>query len=224
MASGTKRAATSARPAAATGGRWRRPGDDDLTPILSHALDAFYERGYHGTTVRDIAKRTDLTVPALYYYHENKEAILATLLEGSIVAVINRARQAVAEAGDDPELAFRNLIECLTLYMTQHGKRAAMDAEIRALGSARRKRYATKRNVIERLTEDTIARGVDAGRFHVSSPHETARALLGMIWAITVWYRPDGPKGPEDVAASYIDIALHTVGVTPDGSDASDVS
>jgi AcrR family transcriptional regulator len=183
-----------------------------LTPILGHALDAFYERGYHGTTVRDIARRTGQTVPALYYHHENKEAILFALLDNSISAVIARCELALNEAGDDPLQRFRNLIEGLALFMTQHGKRAAMDAEIRALGPENRDRYTAKRGVIENMVESAIADGQRAGIFNVSSAHETTRALLGMIFAITVWFKPSGKKSAAAVADSYVDIALHTAG------------
>ena len=37
--------------------RWREPTQIALTPILTAALEAFYETGYHGTSVRDIARR-----------------------------------------------------------------------------------------------------------------------------------------------------------------------
>jgi AcrR family transcriptional regulator len=95
--------------------------------MLSTARDLFYEVGFHGTTVRDIAGRVGVTVPALYYHHSNKEAILAALLDRSIRSVIERCEQALDEAGDDPADRFRNLIECLALYMANHGKSAAMD-------------------------------------------------------------------------------------------------
>ncbi len=197
-------------------GTWRSavPGNE-LTPILEHALDAFYEFGYHGTSVRDIAKRTGQTVPALYYHHANKEAVLFALLDDSIDDVIKRCELALHEAGGDPLQRFRNVIECLVLYMTQFGKRAAMDAEIRALGAANHERYAAKRLIVEKMLEGTITAGQKARVFDVSSAHETTRAVLGMIFAITVWFKPTGKKTPAEVAASYVDIALHTVGATP---------
>ena len=197
----------------ATTASWRSSVPaQELTPILAHSLDAFYELGYHGTSVRDIAKRIGQTVPALYYHYENKEAILFTLLDDSISAVVEHCQQALADAGDDHLQRFRNLIECLALHMTQHGKRAAMDAEIRALGLANRERYIAKRNIVERMLEAAITAGQREGIFAVSSAHETTRALLGMIFAITVWFKPSGKKSPAAVAASYVDIALHTVG------------
>jgi AcrR family transcriptional regulator len=195
-------------------GAWRRADDEPLPPILSAARDLFYQAGFHGTTVRDIARRTGLTVPALYYHHANKEAILAALLDRSISSVIVRCEQALAEAGDDPASRFRNLIECLVRYMANHRKSAAMDAEIRALSPAARKRYSAQRRHVEQMLVDTIEQGAAAGVFDVPSPPDTARALLGMIQAITVWFVPGkGRLSASDLALRYADIAGHTVGM-----------
>jgi len=193
---------------------WRRADDEQLTPILSAARDLFFQFGFHGTTVRDIARHTRLTVPALYYHHANKEAVLAALLDRSISSVIERCEQALAEAGDDPAARFRNLIECLVLYMANHRKSAAMDAEIRALSPANRQRYSGQRRRVEYMLVSTIEQGAAAGVFDVSSPPDTARALLGMIQAITVWFVPGrGHLSAPDVALRYVDIAEHAVGM-----------
>jgi AcrR family transcriptional regulator len=198
----------------ASPGAWRAGDDEELTPILSVARDLFYEVGFHGTTVRDIAARVGVTVPALYYHHANKEAILAALLDRSISAVIWRCEQALAEAGEDPADRFRNLIECLALYMASHRKSAAMDAEIRALSDETRKRYSGQRRQVEMMLVDTIAQGVAAGAFEVASPRDTGRALLGMIQAITLWFDPErGRLTAPELATRYVDIAGHTVGL-----------
>jgi AcrR family transcriptional regulator len=202
----------------APAGAWRNADDEDLSPILATARDLFYEVGFHGTTVRDIAGRVGVTVPALYYHHANKEAILAALLDRSIGSVSERCEQAVSEAGDNPADRFRNLIECLTLYMANHRKSAAMDAEIRALSPAARKLYSNRRRHVEQMLADTIEAGATAGVFEVTSPADTARALLGMIQAITVWFSPGGGRmAASELAACYVDIAEHTVGLTEEG-------
>ena len=195
-------------------GAWRHADDEDLSPILATARDLFYEVGFHGTTVRDIAGRVGVTVPALYYHHANKEAILSALLDRSISSVIERCEQALSEAADDPADRFRNLVECLALYMANHRKSAAMDAEIRALSPAARKLYSIQRRRVEQMVADTIAQGVAAGVFEVTSPSDTGRALLGMIQAITLWFSPGGGRltAPE-LALRYVDIAQQTVGM-----------
>ena len=202
--------------AAASGDAWRRADEPELSPILSAALDAFYESGFHGTTVRDIARRVDLTVPALYYHHENKEAILFALLEESIARVIHRCELALADAGPDPSARFLNLVEALVIYMAAHGKRGAMDAEIRALTSEHRHAYSEQRRTVERMVLASIEDGVRAGEFDVTAPVDTARALLGMVQAIATWFRPGERMSVATIARRYRDIAAHTVGATPD--------
>jgi AcrR family transcriptional regulator len=190
---------------------WRQPIDRELSPILEAARDCFYEVGYHGTSVRDIARCVGLTVPALYYHHANKEAILAALLDQVLDSVIARCQLALDEAGPDPQARFNNLVEALVLYMTQQGKNAAMDAEIRSLAPESRRTYSAKRRVVERLLLSAIEDGQQSGVFAVTAPPDTARALLGMIQAITVWHRPNGRLSPSTVAQRYLDIAQHTV-------------
>lgn len=195
---------------------WRQPPDLGLTPILSHALDAFCETGYHGTTVRDIARRVGMTVPALYYHHQNKEAIFVALLDVSITRVRQLCEEALRDAGDDPAARFLNLVECLVLYMANSTKIAYLDHEFRVLSPEHRKSYSDKRRDVERLLLGTIQDGVDAGCFDVAAPADTARALLGMIQAVATWFQPGGRLSAHSVALRYLDIAAHTVGATPE--------
>jgi AcrR family transcriptional regulator len=197
-------------------GEWRLPPDLGLSPILSGALDAFYEAGYHGTSVRDIARRVGLTVPALYYHHKNKEAILYTLLDTSITEVIRRCQQALDEAGPQAADRFLNLVECLVRYMASSEKSAAMDSEIRALSPENHRAYSRKRRSVERMLVDVIEEGAEAGIFDVEYPADTARALLGMIQAVAMWFKPGGRLSVETVARRYMDIAAQAVGSGPE--------
>lgn len=194
---------------------WRDSPTIELSPILSAALEAFHENGFHGTSVRDIASRVGVTVPALYYHHENKEMILFALLDASIDRLHQLCLAAVAEPVDAPEERFFNLVEGITRYMSKSGRLSYLDAEIRSLTPSRREVYVAKRDAIESMVLSAVEDGVAAGAFAVTSPRDTTRALLGMVQAITTWYRPDGDLSVDDVAVAYRDIAGHTVGATP---------
>lgn len=191
---------------------WRAYPTLELSPILRGAVEAFREHGYHGTSVRDIASRVGLTVPALYYHHGNKEGILVALLNGSVGTLAMRARAAVAAAGEDPTDQFRNFVECLVLFMAQRGPLAGLDAEIRALSPDNRKAYAKTRKQIEDLCLGIVRAGVESGDFTVAYPEDTTRALLGMLQAIAIWYDPDGILSPAEIAERYKVICLQTVG------------
>lgn len=191
---------------------WRRYDQLELTPLLAAALEAFYEHGFHGTTVRDIARRYGQTVPSIYYHHENKEGVFVALLEKGTSEVTWRVRAAAAEAGDRPEARLANVVQAIALHMTQRSRLAALDSEIRHLSPPVRKRYAARRKEIEQILAGIVEDGVRRGAFAASHPAETARAILGMCQAIARWYRPDGGLTPEEIAEQYVDIALMTVG------------
>jgi AcrR family transcriptional regulator len=195
---------------------WRDAREVELSPILAAALEAFYEHGYHGASVRDLASRIGVTVPALYYHHENKEAILFELLDVSIQRLLSQCQAAYAEAADDPQARFLNLVECTARFMAGSGKVAFLNAEIRSLSPDLRARYSEKRDQIEAMLLASLQDCVAAGLFDVSSPRDTARALLGMIQAIATWYRPDGDLSVDEVARRYVDIAAHAVGARPE--------
>lgn len=196
---------------------WRRPSLEPLSPVLVSALDAFYENGYHGSSVRDIARGADITVPGLYYHYSSKQEILFDLLDHSISAVIEVSKAAVTAAGADVVLRFDHLVEALVLYVAQHPRNAAMDAEIRALTPENRSRYSAKRRFVERLLLRAIEDGVSAGAFQVAHPPETARALLGMIQSIPTWYRPGGRLSVAALAERYLEVARHGVGASRTG-------
>ncbi|HKY51602.1 MAG TPA: helix-turn-helix domain-containing protein, partial [Candidatus Limnocylindria bacterium] len=52
--------------------------------MLSAAARIFREKGYHGTSVRDIAEAVGLLKGSLYHYIRSKEQLLARLFEGSL--------------------------------------------------------------------------------------------------------------------------------------------
>lgn len=60
----------------------RRSGSETKAEILRVALEQFTERGYDGTSIRDIAEALGITKSSLYYHFANKEAIVRALLDG----------------------------------------------------------------------------------------------------------------------------------------------
>jgi AcrR family transcriptional regulator len=188
-----------------------------LTPILSAAADAFSDQGYHATSVRDIAARVGVTVPALYYHHANKEAILFALQDRSIDWLTELCLAALSDARTPPGRFF-NLVEAVVLYMTNSTRLAALDNEIKSLSAEHRRTYSSKRRRIEQIMADEIRAGVAEGSFEVTSAEVTARALLGMFQAIAVWYDAGGPVAPQELAHQYLDVAAHTVGAHRDAA------
>ncbi|MFI5615543.1 TetR/AcrR family transcriptional regulator [Amycolatopsis sp. NPDC051903] len=214
------RARTAVAPAAeeaagsGAGGDWRRYDELELTPLLAAALDAFYEHGFHGTSVRDIVRRVGQTVPSLYYHHDSKEGAFAALLDLGTGEAVRRVVAAAADASG-PRDKLVNVIEAVVLHMTHRTRLAALDLELRHLSPESRKRYAARRKEIETVLTTVLEDGVREGVFTVSHPDETVRALLGMCQSIARWYQPGGALRPEELAARYVELALRTVAAQP---------
>ncbi|MCW2846991.1 MAG: putative transcriptional regulator, TetR family protein [Marmoricola sp.] len=182
-----------------------------LTPILAAALDAFDEHSFHGATVRDIARRVGMTVPALYYHHENKEAMLYALLDASITRLAELCGE-VDTPGASPRHRYTALVECLVRYTAVSRKLSRLDAEIRSLTPAHRATYSEKRASIELRLLSALTDGAAADQFDVTFPRETVRALVGMIQAITTWFDVDGELSLDTFVHRYLDIAGRMAG------------
>jgi TetR/AcrR family transcriptional regulator, cholesterol catabolism regulator len=209
--------APAARPSAeqvvevSVGEGWRRAPAVPLPMILAAALELFHERGFHGTSVRQIAARVGVTVPVLYYHYQHKDGILCALLDRSISHLEKMCAAALRESSA-PEDRFLLLVECLVRYQVTNLTMTSLDAESRLLGSALRASYVSKRDRIEQMLMEVFDEAVSNGAFEGRAGHHAVRAVLGMVQGISAWFRGDGALGVDAVAALYVRLAARTVG------------
>lgn len=74
---------------------------DTRQRILGAAARLFAERGYAGTSVRDIAAELGIANPSLYYHFTSKEAILVELLREPLERVHVAVQEAEQLTGDE---------------------------------------------------------------------------------------------------------------------------
>ncbi|WP_246264980.1 TetR/AcrR family transcriptional regulator [Acrocarpospora pleiomorpha] len=191
---------------------WRHYPPLDLPPILRGALEVFTARGYHGSSVRELATHAGVTVPGLYYHYPSKQAILVALLDACVGELLSRASTAHDEADPTPRARFADIVESIVLTVTHRSSLTVLDSELRYLEPESRRHYAAARKQLENLLLGVVRAGHQSRAFDVSSPEDTTRALLGMFQAIVTWYDPAGPLTPPEIAARYRTIALRTVG------------
>jgi AcrR family transcriptional regulator len=182
-----------------------------LAPILEVALAEIVEHGYDATSVRTIAKRVGVTVPALYYHFENKQAMLVALLDHAMGIVLSHAEAALDEAGDDCVRQVSELVESIVLYMAHHCDLAFLDSERRSLTPDNRARYFAARGRLEHHLREAIRSGTEQGLFHTQYPDECSRAILSMCQGIASWYKIGGRVSPQGIARRYVQIALASV-------------
>ncbi|GEL20485.1 TetR/AcrR family transcriptional regulator [Pseudonocardia asaccharolytica] len=191
----------------------RGGGRDALTGA---AREIFAERGYHGASIRDIARRAGLSLSALYYWHPSKQSLLAALIEESAQAFFRMCEIALAEAGDDPTERLRAMVAATVEFRVRHRVESNIGArEWRNLEPANRERLDGLRRSATLLWAGIVDEGVARGVFCCEHPDDARRAIEAACNAIAQWYDPRGELGLPDLVARYTAIALRIVDHRP---------
>ncbi|MDV2477691.1 TetR/AcrR family transcriptional regulator [Rhodococcus zopfii] len=180
--------------------------------ILDSALRNMNQRGYHGTSMRDIARDADMTVASIYHHFKSKQEILQDIMTRALHDAIAMTRGALLRAGGAPGDQLQAVVRAWIMFHTTRQSDALVGAtELRSLDYEGRRLVVALRDEQESVFRDIIDRGVEDGAFTTALPRDAARAIIHMGQSVCTWWRPDGPLKPEELADRYADLALAMV-------------
>jgi AcrR family transcriptional regulator len=184
--------------------------------IEDAASSLFRERGYSGTSVRDIARAVDIQGASLYAHVTSKQEVLWSIVE-HMAARFEAAADAVEEA-DPGALAFGRGVFLIALVRAHVGvltddiERASVFVnEWRALQGDRREEIVRRRDDYERRFASTIADGIHTGAFEAEDPGLAAKYILTALNGLVTWYRRGGGLSARTIADLYADLSLRAV-------------
>ncbi len=180
--------------------------------VLEAALELFAERGYRGTTVRDIARAVGIRAPGLYSHIESKHDLLRSIMTTTMERLL-ADHQAAISTTDDVAEALRRATEAHVRYHCRYRREALVgNRELASLDWPTRAAILALRDQYELGFRALIARGNAEGRFDVASPRLASYSILEMGMGVAVWYREDGEYSEAQIAYQYADFALRLVG------------
>ncbi|MBC2641313.1 MULTISPECIES: TetR/AcrR family transcriptional regulator [unclassified Rhodococcus (in: high G+C Gram-positive bacteria)] len=180
--------------------------------ILDSAVANMNERGYHGTSMRDIARGADITVASIYHHFASKQEILQDIMVRALHDAIAMTRGALLRSGGVPADQLQSLVRAWVMFHTTRQRDAMVGAtEIRSLDDAGRRLVVALRDEQEHLFRDVIERGVEEGDFGTEYPRDAVRGIINMGQSVCTWWHADGPMTPEELAERYADLALAMV-------------
>lgn len=180
--------------------------------LLDAAVDAFAERGFGGTSTRDVAARAGRSPAAVYVHYESKEALLyAISVEGHSDA-LDWLRCAYA-ASEDPAARLHGMVLAFSDWHMENAKLArVVQYELHALSKAHRADIVSGRRRFQRVMVGAIRDGIRAGQFNVDDVNGTARAVLSLCIDLARWFDPARGRDPHAIARLNADLALRMVG------------
>lgn len=178
--------------------------------ILRAAVRLFSRRGFGGTTVRAIADEAQVALGLMYAHFESKDAVLAALMDESVLDVA----QTLDDADREPtaqgfvDALLRSAVPLLDAHRDawRLGYALRHQPEVLTSLAAQMKRFSAA--TLERLTRALAARGVP-------DPSVEAVVLFALVDGISQQY-VQGQRG-YPVAAVIAAAAGHYAGFVPPG-------
>jgi AcrR family transcriptional regulator len=191
------------------------PTRDGAAALLQAGVEVMAEQGYHGSSIRDIARRANMSTANLYHHFGSKQELLFRIMVAGIDDLLEASETGMAEAPPDPASQLRALV---IAHVVAHSDRSAVSfvtfQEIRHLTPADQDTMRARMDAQQRRFNGVVDEGIAAGMFRTERPRETARAMASMCTAVATWFNPRGPRTPMEIAEHYVDLSLAMLGAS----------
>lgn len=181
--------------------------------VEESALQVFYERGYHGASIRAIAKGAGIGVATLFHYYPTKAAILEHIVNGAADAMqadLDRALDGVEDPTERLIAATRTLVIASVIRQRES---FVAQSEFRSLGPDDFAVNREKRRRIQSSFGRIVDDGIAAGQFSSTHPKDVARSVVVLGTSVALWYSAGQGLTTDEVAAVHVEMALSLVGV-----------
>ena len=176
--------------------------DKRLDQLLAVAAKVFADKGYHSTTMRELARETEMSLAGMYHYVGGKEELLFLIQQRCFTRVLSGAETAVAQR-TEPRQRLERFIRHHVIFFAGHmSEMKVLSHEAESLQGERLGTInALKRRYVALLTN--LVQSADGALESGIDPHVASYALFGMMNWIYNWYDPTGPVSPETLSEQF---------------------
>jgi len=186
----------------------RRPREQNALKreaVILAAARAFRARGYHKTSLDDLAAGLGVTKPTLYLYVPNKEAMLFECFKAGLAPIHTSLDESERAGGPARDRLFTFIRGYATAIVGDFGW-CMLRAEDQHLGAALSRRIKLLKADIDKRMRALIDAGVADGSIRECDTRMTAFALAGALNWMGHWYREDASLNPQEIADRFIDV------------------
>ncbi len=165
----------------------RLPAAERRTLILGAALHEFAAKGFHATSMNDVARTGGVTKPVLYQHFASKRALYLALIDDVAASMLEAIGKATTDAPDGQNQTQSGIIA----YFEWMAANRTSFVLLFGSGARRDEEFSAALRNIERLIADAIAPLIDAG---LDREHQRriAYALVGMSEGVSRYLIANG--------------------------------
>lgn len=183
--------------------------------VLRVAAQAFAERGFHRTSLDDVAERLNVTKPTIYHYVRSKDEILFECVRIGLERLDAAAASAQAKRSGGSGL--ERLMVLWTEYahiVTEDFGRCLILVGEDPLPAETRKDLRALKGKIDKRFRGLIEAGIADGSIRACDPKLLAFAAAGALSWIARWHDPAGPLSVDHIARETIGLFVNGIGAS----------
>jgi AcrR family transcriptional regulator len=179
-----------------------------LEEVLRSAANIFFSKGFHATSIEDVARDVGMLKGSLYYYIKSKDDLLFQLL----MAGIEDGDAFIAQQIDvtrDPVEQLERAIRAQINYIIQN--KVPFGLFLHEFDSLSGKRQHKLISVMSRYNSrfvELVRRGQEQGKLMEGEPWIIVNGILGMCNWLYRWYDTDHVSDPEEVKQIFVKMIL----------------
>jgi AcrR family transcriptional regulator len=186
--------------------RTRRNRESEVFEV---AIDVFWQKGYAGASIQEVADKVGLLKGSLYYYIETKEDLLFRIVDG-----VHRQSTTILADVEALELP---AIEQLRIYIERHvewylsnvKEVSVFFREWRRLTGERHELVIERRRGYNRSIRALITTAKQDGDLGDGvDPTYAALYVLAAVNAVPDWFNPDGRDSPRVISTAFADMTV----------------
>jgi AcrR family transcriptional regulator len=180
--------------------------------VIRAAARAFSARGYHNTSLDEIAAALNVTKPTIYYYVANKEQLLLECILTGLERVLEpfrRPRLPGVAARERLNETIRHYAEAIA---SEFGG-CMVRAEDLGLAPSSIARIKTLKSEIDHGIRQLLDEGMRDGSIDTHDSKMTAFALAGALNWIAHWYRENQSMTAGEIAEAFV--RIFNLGLAP---------
>ena len=195
------------------------PGDSNqpvAEEILSAARRLFRQKGFKGTSTREIAEAAGLRQPSLFHYFRNKNEIFRAVVASTVEPVVSFI-QAESSRDDPADVALRRLIRFDTYHLCTNENVLGSPFQFPELTRESQPEFWNLREQIIAAYREHLRQGAAQGVFAFNDLEIVTHFLFSLGESTLTWYQKDRDAyDPHLVADTAAELGLRAVLVQPE--------
>ena len=196
-----------------TSAQRQRDREEKRFAVMRAATRLFNERGFHATSLDDVAAVLGVTKPTIYHYLGNKDQVLLECVKFGLDQVLEAAERSRAASGNGLARLQAFLRRYAEINMDDFG-RCVIRTGDEVLSPESARTFRDLKGQIDLAMRALVAEGIADGSIAPGDPRLIAFTLAGALNWPARWFNPKGPKTSAEVAAEMMDILTRGIAGT----------